>query len=192
VEFTPSARDIGLKRNPPLLCGLCNKRAGRCQESESVLKIDMLVSIILLMYCSHSSKDQWVNCLEGIKKIGDLCLIIWDLHGNMLSTLSKSDECFAMQSHVLRKSYRSSPQQHPILKDVLSILHMLIIDCFPGMLGLQSKKGTLIVMSSTKWSNHSSNIMPMNRHLNHVKSQTIVHLEKWMVVWHPSRQIPIN
>jgi hypothetical protein len=87
MRFTPSTRDIGLKKKPPLLCGLHKNRARGCQESECILKVDALVSIILT-YCSHISKDRRINRLEGIEEVGDLCLIIWDLYWNMLSALS--------------------------------------------------------------------------------------------------------
>jgi hypothetical protein len=87
VRFIPSTRDIGFKIIPPLLCGVCKNWARGCQESECILKVDAIVSIILT-YCSHSSKDRWTNHLEGIKEVSDLCPIIWDLNWNMLNTLS--------------------------------------------------------------------------------------------------------
>jgi hypothetical protein len=48
------------------------------------------------------------------------------------------------------------------------------------MLGLQSKKGAMPILCTTKWGNRGSNIMPTNRCFDHIESQTIVHLEEWI------------
>ena len=89
-----------------------------------------------------------------------------------------------MQPHVLLESNGGSARPLSVLEHVLSLLHKLIIDCFPSVLRFQSEESSRSIPCSTKWGNGCGNIMAPYSNLDHVKNRTIIHLEKGMVVSH--------
>ncbi len=132
-----SGQDICLKQDPSFLSCLCSNWARRGQKRKRILKIDSLVGIILTN-CHNGSKDRRVNRHKQIKQVGNTSVIIWDLNGDVFSTLRKGYECLPMQPHVLSKSSRCSARPLSALEYVLCFLYKLVIDCLASMLGLQS------------------------------------------------------